>query len=644
MKIKCRFTPFYFALRSVCIIFAAKYTEFMCGIVGYIGSREAYPILINGLKRLEYRGYDSAGVALINPEGQLNVYKEKGKVSNLEAIAEQRDTSGCIGIAHTRWATHGEPSAVNAHPHVSQSGRLALVHNGIIENYASLKEYLKGKGYTFKSSTDTEVLVQLIEFMQHEYGKDLEGAVVMALRRVVGAYAIAVIDNDCPDKIVVARKSSPVVIGVGEDNKEFFIASDAVPIVAYTKQMVYLNDNEVALLKTGKKIEIRNLDNQEITHDVKEVDIDLESLEKGGFDHFMLKEIYDQPRCIADCMRGRLLLKEKRVVLSALNLHRDELVSAQRFIIVACGTSWHAGLIGKQLIEQWAKVPVEVEYASEFRYRNPVILPGDVVIAISQSGETADTLAAFQLAKENHALCFGIVNVVGSSIARASDTGIYIHVGPEIGVASTKAFTGQVTVLTLFALALAHEKGTITQQEYEETIAELANIPDKIKAVLAKDDEIKEIARALTYAENALYMGRGFNYPVALEGALKLKEISYIHAEGYPAAEMKHGPIALIDEDMPVLFVATHHQLYKKILSNIEEVKARNGRIISVVTEGDKAVSGISEATVEVPPTLAPLAPLLSVIPLQLIAYHVAVEKGLNVDQPRNLAKSVTVE
>ncbi len=644
MKIKCRFTPFYFALRSVCIIFAAKYTEFMCGIVGYIGSREAYPILINGLKRLEYRGYDSAGVALINPEGQLNVYKEKGKVSNLEAIAEQRDTSGCIGIAHTRWATHGEPSAVNAHPHVSQSGRLALVHNGIIENYASLKEYLKGKGYTFKSSTDTEVLVQLIEFMQHEYGKDLEGAVVMALRRVVGAYAIAVIDNDCPDKIVVARKSSPVVIGVGEDNKEFFIASDAVPIVAYTKQMVYLNDNEVALLKTGKKIEIRNLDNQEITHDVKEVDIDLESLEKGGFDHFMLKEIYDQPRCIADCMRGRLLLKEKRVVLSALNLHRDELVSAQRFIIVACGTSWHAGLIGKQLIEQWAKVPVEVEYASEFRYRNPVILPGDVVIAISQSGETADTLAAFQLAKENNALCFGIVNVVGSSIARASDTGIYIHVGPEIGVASTKAFTGQVTVLTLFALALAHEKGTITQQEYEETIAELANIPDKIKAVLAKDDEIKEIARALTYAENALYMGRGFNYPVALEGALKLKEISYIHAEGYPAAEMKHGPIALIDEDMPVLFVATHHQLYKKILSNIEEVKARNGRIISVVTEGDKAVSGISEATVEVPPTLAPLAPLLSVIPLQLIAYHVAVEKGLNVDQPRNLAKSVTVE
>lgn len=616
----------------------------MCGIVGYIGFRDAYPILINGLKRLEYRGYDSAGIALINNEGQMNVYKEKGKVSNLEAIASQRDTTGKIGIAHTRWATHGEPSAINAHPHVSQSGRLALVHNGIIENYASLKEFLASKGFTFKSSTDTEVLVQLIEFMQREYGKDLEGAVVMALRRVVGAYAIAVIDKECPDKIVLAKKSSPLVIGVGEDNREFFFASDALPFANYTNKMVYLNDNEVALLKLGKDIEIRNLDNKEIMHDIKEVDINLESLEKGGFDHFMLKEIYDQPKCIADCMRGRLLLKEKRIVLSTISLHRDELVNAGRFIIVACGTSWHAGLIGKQLIEQWAKIPVEVEYASEFRYRNPVILPGDVVIAISQSGETADTLAAFELAKKSGALCFGIVNAVGSSIARASDTGIYIHVGPEIGVASTKAFTGQVTVLTLFALALGHERGTISRQEYEDTIEELGRIPDKIKAVLGKDDKIKDIARTLTYAENALYMGRGYNYPVALEGALKLKEISYIHAEGYPAAEMKHGPIALIDEDMPVVFVATHHQLYKKILSNIEEVKARNGRIISIVTEGDEAVSNISEATIDVPPTLAPLAPLLSVIPLQLIAYHVAVEKGLNVDQPRNLAKSVTVE
>ncbi|CCX69373.1 MULTISPECIES: glutamine--fructose-6-phosphate transaminase (isomerizing) [Prevotellaceae] len=616
----------------------------MCGIVGYIGFRDAYPILIQGLKRLEYRGYDSAGVALINNEGVMNVYKEKGKVSNLEALTSQRDISGQIGIAHTRWATHGEPSAINAHPHVSQSGRLALVHNGIIENYSNLKILLEKEGYTFKSSTDTEVLVQLIEYMQKKYDKSLENATIMALRMVVGAYAIAVIDKNCPDKIVVARKSSPLVIGIGADHKEFFIASDALPIVEYTKQMVYLNDNEVALLKIGKKIEINNLNYEDITPEVKEVNISLESLEKGGFEHFMLKEIYDQPRCMADCMRGRLLLNEKRIVLSTINMHRERLMKAERFIIVACGTSWHAGLIGKQLIEQWANIPVEVEYASEFRYRNPVISPDDVVIAISQSGETADTLAAFQLAKENKAMCFGIVNVVGSSIARASDTGIYIHVGPEIGVASTKAFTGQVTVLTLFALALGHERGTISKEEYESTIEELGNIPEKIKSVLAKDEEIKDIARSLTYAENALYMGRGFNYPVALEGALKLKEISYIHAEGYPAAEMKHGPIALIDENMPVVFVATHHQLYKKIISNIEEVKARNGRIIAVVTEGDEAVKEIAEATIEVPSTLASLAPLLSAIPLQLIAYHVAVEKGLNVDQPRNLAKSVTVE
>lgn len=616
----------------------------MCGIVGYIGFRDAYPILIQGLKRLEYRGYDSAGVALINNEGVMNVYKEKGKVSNLEALTSQRDISGQIGIAHTRWATHGEPSAINAHPHVSQSGRLALVHNGIIENYSNLKILLEKEGYTFKSSTDTEVLVQLIEYMQKKYDKSLENATIMALRMVVGAYAIAVIDKNCPDKIVVARKSSPLVIGIGADHKEFFIASDALPIVEYTKQMVYLNDNEVALLKIGKKIEINNLNYEDITPEVKEVNISLESLEKGGFEHFMLKEIYDQPRCMADCMRGRLLLNEKRIVLSTINMHRERLMKAERFIIVACGTSWHAGLIGKQLIEQWANIPVEVEYASEFRYRNPVISPDDVVIAISQSGETADTLAAFQLAKENKAMCFGIVNVVGSSIARASDTGIYIHVGPEIGVASTKAFTGQVTVLTLFALALGHERGTISKEEYESTIEELGNIPEKIKSVLAKDEEIKDIARSLTYAENALYMGRGFNYPVALEGALKLKEISYIHAEGYPAAEMKHGPIALIDENMPVVFVATHHQLYKKIISNIEDVKARNGRIIAVVTEGDEAVKEIAEATIEVPSTLASLAPLLSAIPLQLIAYHVAVEKGLNVDQPRNLAKSVTVE
>ncbi|WP_288308806.1 glutamine--fructose-6-phosphate transaminase (isomerizing) [uncultured Prevotella sp.] len=616
----------------------------MCGIVGYIGYRDAYPILIKGLHRLEYRGYDSAGVALLAGDHKMNIYKSKGKVSNLEESAASKDISGHIGIAHTRWATHGEPSTLNAHPHVSQNGRLALVHNGIIENYSNLKTFLEGKGFTFKSSTDTEVLVQLIQFIQDEYGKDLEGAVVSALRRVTGAYAIAVVDKENPDKIVVARKSSPLVVGIGEDHKEFFLASDALPIVEYTKQMVYLNDGEVALLKVGQKMEIHTLDNEDVDPKIKEVDVNLDTLEKGGYEHFMLKEIYDQPRCISDCIRGRLLADEKKIVLSAINQHRDRLLRASRFIIVACGTSWHAGLIGKQMIEQWAKIPVDVEYASEFRYRKPVIQPGDVVIAISQSGETADTLAAFELAKERGALCFGIVNVVGSSIARASDTGIYTHVGPEIGVASTKAFTGQVMVLTLFALALGHELGSISQMEFEKYITELSLIPEKMKKVLEQDALTKDISRTLTYARNALYMGRGFNYPVALEGALKLKEISYIHAEGYPAAEMKHGPIALVDENMPVVFVATHHLLYKKILSNIQEVKARNGRIIAIVTEGDEAVKNIAEATIEIPATLPVVAPLLSVLPLQLIAYHVAVFKGLNVDQPRNLAKSVTVE
>lgn len=616
----------------------------MCGIVGYIGYRDAYPILIKGLHRLEYRGYDSAGVALLAGDHKMNIYKSKGKVSNLEESAASKDISGHIGIAHTRWATHGEPSTLNAHPHVSQNGRLALVHNGIIENYSNLKTFLEGKGFTFKSSTDTEVLVQLIQFIQDEYGQDLEGAVVSALRRVTGAYAIAVVDKENPDKIVVARKSSPLVVGIGEDHKEFFLASDALPIVEYTKQMVYLNDGEVALLKVGQKMEIHTLDNEDVDPKIKEVDVNLDTLEKGGYEHFMLKEIYDQPRCISDCIRGRLLADEKKIVLSAINQHRDRLLRASRFIIVACGTSWHAGLIGKQMIEQWAKIPVDVEYASEFRYRKPVIQPGDVVIAISQSGETADTLAAFELAKERGALCFGIVNVVGSSIARASDTGIYTHVGPEIGVASTKAFTGQVMVLTLFALALGHELGSISQMEFEKYVTELSLIPEKMKKVLEQDALTKDISRTLTYARNALYMGRGFNYPVALEGALKLKEISYIHAEGYPAAEMKHGPIALVDENMPVVFVATHHQLYKKILSNIQEVKARNGRIIAIVTEGDEAVKNIAEATIEIPATLPVVAPLLSVLPLQLIAYHVAVFKGLNVDQPRNLAKSVTVE
>ena len=618
----------------------------MFGIVGYIVKRNAYPILIQGLKRLEYRGYDSAGVAIINSTNHLNVYKEKGKVSNLEEYVTSHDTSGTVGIAHTRWATHGEPSSVNAHPHLSESGRLALVHNGIIENYASIKEYLIGKGYHFKSSTDTEVLIQLIEFVQQRFHLDLGLAVLYALRRVVGAYAIAVLDREHPEELICARKSSPLVIGIGDNEQEYFLASDALPIVGYTKHLVYLNDEEVAVIRCGEKIDIKNLSDahKQIAPNVHDVDIDLDKLEKGGFPHYMLKEIFEQPRCIADCMRGRLLQNEHKIVLSTINLHREQLLKAGRFIIVACGTSWHAGLIGKQLIEEFCKVPVEVEYASEFRYRNPVILPTDIVIAISQSGETADTLAAFNLAKENGALCFGIVNAVGSSIARASDTGIYIHVGPEIGVASTKAFTGQVTVLTLFALALGYERGVLSRKVYEENIDELARIPSKIDQILKQNDTIRDIARTLTYARNTLYMGRGMNYPVALEGALKLKEISYIHAEGYPAAEMKHGPIALIDENMPVVFIATHHQLYKKIISNIQEVIARNGRIIAIVTEGDKEVKELASFVIEIPETIGTLAPLLSVIPLQLIAYHVAVVKGLNVDMPRNLAKSVTVE
>ncbi len=618
----------------------------MCGIVGYIGTREAFPILIEGLKRLEYRGYDSAGVALINSDHEMSIYKEKGKVSNLEQRAEGHDTSGSTGIAHTRWATHGEPSSINAHPHLSESGRLALVHNGIIENYGNIKEYLTGKGYHFKSSTDTEVLVQLIEFVQQRFHLELGLAVLYALRRVVGAYAIAVLDREHPDEIICARKSSPLVVGIGENNSEYFLASDALPIVGYTKHILYLNDEEVAVIRRGEEITIKNLANSrdQVAPNIHDVDIDLDKLEKGGYPHYMLKEIFEQPRCISDCMRGRLMPSEHRIVLSAIHLHRDRLLNAGRFIIVACGTSWHAGLIGKQMIEQFCQVPVEVEYASEFRYRNPVIRQDDVVIAISQSGETADTLAAFALAKEKGALCFGIVNSVGSSIARASDTGIYIHVGPEIGVASTKAFTGQVTVLTLFALALGHEMGVLSQKLYEEHIEELARIPEKIKQILEHNDYIRDLARTLTYARNTLYMGRGMNYPVALEGALKLKEISYIHAEGYPAAEMKHGPIALVDENMPVVFVATHHRLYKKIISNIQEVIARNGRIIAIVTEGDQEVKALSSFVIEIPETLETLAPLLSVIPLQLIAYHVAVAKGLNVDQPRNLAKSVTVE
>ncbi|MDO4992365.1 MAG: glutamine--fructose-6-phosphate transaminase (isomerizing) [Prevotellaceae bacterium] len=631
----------------------------MCGIVGYIGTKDAYPILIKGLKRLEYRGYDSAGCAMLSAsDDTLNVYKAKGKVSDLENVASGKDITGSIGIAHTRWATHGIPSEVNAHPHVSESGNLTLVHNGIIENYGTLREQLKQRGFHFKSETDTEVLVQLIEYTQQKLNCGLGNAVRNALQVAIGAYAIAVIDKRFPNQLVCARKSSPLAVGVVEDNSEFFLASDASPIAEYTKQIVYLKDEEVAVIERGKEMKVYNLNGEQADAEVKEVDLDLSMLDHEGYPHFMLKEIFDQPNVLKDCMRGRIVESPYssctmgkdcpemglQVVLSAVTQHRRELLRAKRIIIVSCGTSWHAGLIGKQLLEHFCRIPVEVAYASEFRYSNPVIEHDDVVMAISQSGETADTLAAIQLAKENGAMVFGIVNGVGSSIARESDTGIYIHVGPEIGVASTKAFTGQVTVLVMLALALGMAKGTITQQEYEQTIKELLLIPEKIEKVLEQNDKVKEISARFTFAHNFLYLGRGFNYPVALEGALKLKEISYIHAEGYPAAEMKHGPIALVDEEMPVVFIATHHQLYQKIISNMQEVISRGGHIIAVVTEGDEQVKNMVDEVIEVPETLSWLAPLLSVIPLQLLSYHVAVAKGLNVDQPRNLAKSVTVE
>ena len=621
----------------------------MCGIVGYIGKTDAYPVLIEGLKRLEYRGYDSAGVALISNQDNLNVYKTKGKVSNLEATAADKDCSGHIGIAHTRWATHGEPSALNAHPHISMSGEIALVHNGIIENYQILKEQLIDKGYKFKSTTDTEVLVQLIDYYYQQNGKDLVSAVCQALNDAIGAYAIAVIEKNNPSHLVAARQSSPLVVGVGKDNQDFYIASDATPIVEHTDKVVYLEDGQIADIRVGEELNIINLDHASCSYAIKTVDLDISKLSKGGFDHFMLKEIYDQPNCLKDCMSGRLIVDKKhpennRIVLSALNEYRDRLLNAKHITIVACGTSWHAGLIGKQLIEKMCRKRVEVAYASEFRYDDPVIEPEDVVIAISQSGETADTLAAIKLAKEKGALIFGIVNAVGSSIARETDTGVYIHVGPEIGVASTKAFTGQVTVLTLFALALGHEQGTLNDADYCKMIEELSEIPQKMEKVLEQAPMIKSVALMFTYAHNFIYLGRGMNYPVALEGALKLKEISYIHAEGYPAAEMKHGPIALVDHDMPIVFLATHHQLYEKIISNMQEVKSRNGRILAVVTEGDEQVKSIADNIIEVPRTQNELIPLLSVVPLQLLAYYVAVDKGLDVDMPRNLAKSVTVE
>lgn len=626
----------------------------MCGIIGYTGYRQAFPILIEGLKKLEYRGYDSAGVCLLKHgasyghPGALEVIKAEGRVARLEELAADKDTSGTCGIAHTRWATHGDPCTENAHPHVSMSGSLAIVHNGIIENYQVIKGQLLERGYVFRSETDTEVLVQLIDYYYKSNGHVLTDAVRRAIGRCHGAYAIAVTEREDPEHIVVARKASPLVIGIGADNGEFFIASDATPMIEYTRQVVYLDDDQIADVRPGQGISLTTLVGSEAQVNVKEADMDISKLSKGGFPHFMLKEIFEQPDCLRDCMRGRVILGEKeednRIVLSALRDYHDRLAGAKNIIIVACGTSWHAGLIGKQLIEQLCRRRVEVEYASEFRYRDPVIEAGDVVIAISQSGETADTLAAIELAKKAGALVFGIVNAVGSSIARESDTGIYIHVGPELGVASTKAFTGQVCVLVMLALALGLELGTIDRKEYCSMIAELAAIPDKMKKTLGANDRIKDLAKIYTYASNFLYLGRGFNYPVALEGALKLKEISYIHAEGYPAAEMKHGPIALVDANMPIVFLATHHQLYQKIISNMREVLARNGRILAIVTEGDEEVKGIARDIIEVPPTLASLSPLLSVLPLQMLAYHIAVLKGLDVDMPRNLAKSVTVE
>jgi len=614
----------------------------MCGIVGYLGKREAYPILIKGLKRLEYRGYDSAGVALIDREDNLNVYKTKGKVADLEAFCADKNTSGSVGIAHTRWATHGEPSSVNAHPHYSSSKNLAIIHNGIIENYAEIKRNLIAKGVMFQSETDTEVLVQLIEYVQVKKNLDTLTAVQVALHQVIGAYAIALLDRREPNQIIAARKQSPLVVGIGKD--EFFLGSDASPIVEFTDKVVYLEDGNIAVMRLGEELKVVNLLNREQNPSVQTIDINLGQIEKGGYPHFMLKEIFEQPDCLKTCMCGRINAEATNVTLSAVIDNKDRLLLAKRIIIVACGTSWHAALIGKQLIETYCRIPVNVEYASEFRYRNPVVSSDDVVIAMSQSGETADTLAAVELAKAAGAFIYGICNAVGSSIPRATDTGSYIHVGPEIGVASTKAFTGQVIVLTMLALALAKEKGTVSKEDYERVVKELSLIPYKMQEVLKLNDKIANLSQVFTYAHNFIYLGRGYNYPVAMEGALKLKEISYIHAEGYPAAEMKHGPIALIDSDMPVVVIATHNAMYEKVLSNIQEIKARKGRVIALITKGDETISRIADKVIELPETLECLEPLLATIPLQLLAYHIAVCKNKNVDQPRNLAKSVTVE
>lgn len=614
----------------------------MCGIVGYIGKRQVFPILIKGLKRLEYRGYDSAGVAMINDNGDLSVYKTKGKVADLERFCEDKDISGTVGIAHTRWATHGEPSSVNAHPHYSESKNIAIIHNGIIENYADLKKKLVADGVKFRSDTDTEVIVQLIEYIQTRKNVDLLTAVRFALTQLIGAYAIAVLDKRDKDQIIAARKQSPLVIGIGED--EFFLGSDATPIIEYTDKVVYLDDDNIAVIRRGEDLKVVNTLNDTLNPEICTVDLDLGQIEKGGFPHFMLKEIFEQPECLENCMRGRINVEANNVTLSAVIDYRRQLLAAKRVIIVACGTSWHAGLIGKQLIESLCRIPVEVEYASEFRYRNPVIDSSDVVIAISQSGETADTLAAVNLAKDNGAFVYGVCNAIGSSIPRDTDTGSYIHVGPEIGVASTKAFTGQVTVLLMLALALGKEKGTITNEQYSKIVSELCTVPEKMKSLLKLNDRISELSKTFTYASNFLYLGRGYNYPVALEGALKLKEISYIHAEGYPAAEMKHGPIALIDSDMPVVVIAPHDEMYQKVLSNIQEIKARKGKVIALVSKGYDTISKIADEVIEIPQTLECLEPLVASIPLQLLAYHIAVCKGKNVDQPRNLAKSVTVE
>ena len=614
----------------------------MCGIVGYIGKRKAYPILIKGLHRLEYRGYDSAGVALINEAGQLNVYKAKGKVAELEAFCAEKDTNGNIGIAHTRWATHGEPNTVNAHPHYSESERLAIIHNGIIENYAVLKAGLMEQGYTFKSDTDTEVLVQLVEYTQVNQHVDLKTAVQLALQQVIGAYAIAILDKTHPDTLIAARKGSPLVVGIGED--EYFLASDATPIVEYTDKVIYIEDEEVVSLHIGEDVDITTINNVTKTPEIKRLELSLSQLEKGGYPHFMLKEIFEQPRTLTDSMRGRVNVRQDNIALSGFIDNKDRFLNAKRIIITACGTSWHAGLIAMYAIEEFAQIPVEVEYSSEFRYRKPVINKDDVVIAISQSGETADTLAAIQLAKSKGAFIFSICNVVGASIPRVSDSGCYTHVGPEIGVASTKAFTAQVVALTMLALCIGREKGTMSQEQYLRIVRELGQIPDKIERVLGQNKRIADFAKTFTYAQNFIYLGRGYNYPVAMEGALKLKEISYIHAEGYPAAEMKHGPIALISQEMPVVVVAPHCGTYEKVVSNIQEIKARKGRVIAVVTEGDELVSRIADYIIEVPQTEECLTPLLTVIPLQLLAYHIAVVKGCDVDQPRNLAKSVTVE